>query len=209
MATLIFMALVVGILFIGQFSWVGWVVTIVGILLFVHIPPVKTNFLWWWGRFWTDNNTRLQTWWVVNIIFFLVLSVCTGQALVQTGGGCTPGKNFVSEKRQAAFVSRGNVLCENRTSQPWFRPKTLWMGWGILGLLIVGGIGYVPIALSDDLTRAKERRRTRLATQQGQPATTPVPVNGRAFTQRKFFEGLVAAGIMDVILGAIIGRERK
>ncbi len=212
MATLIFMAVVVGVLLIGQFSWVGWLVGLAGLLLFVHIPPVKTNFLWWWGRFWTDNNTRLRTWWVVNIFLFLVLVVCTGQALGQIDNQCVPGKNFASAEGRNNFVSRGGVLCEARVSHAWFSTKTLGMSWGLLGLFMVGGIIYVPVALSDELARAKERRRTRVASQQGRPVAPAATANGgRTFTRGRFFEGLVAAGIMDVIVGAIIhdGRERS
>ena len=78
-----------------------------------------------------------------------------------------------------------------------------------MGLLVIGGIGYVPIALSDDLARAKERRRTRVAAQQGQPVASTTTNGGRAFARGRFWEGLAAAGIMDVIVGAIIhdGRE--
>lgn len=212
MTTLIFVVIVVGVLLVGQFSWVGWLVGLVGVLLIVHIPPVKTNFLWWWGRFWTDNNTRLRTWWVLNILLFLALLVCTGQALMQYAGGCTPSKAFVDTKSEtaaqsrAAYVAQGRMLCENSISRPWFFKKTLGIAWGILVLAAFGGIVYVPIALSDDLARAKEHRRTRAVTQttqQGQPATA-LPAGGRAFTRGRFFEGLVAAGIMDVIVGAII-----
>lgn len=219
MATLIFIVVVLGILLIGQVSWIGWLVGLGVILLIVHIPPVKTNFLWWWGRFWTDNNTRLRTWWVANILLLLALVICTGQAIVQSAGGCTPKRAFVDLKdkpaaqQRAAFVAQGHVLCEDRISRAWFRAKTIWIGWGMLGLLVVGGIGYVPVALSDDLARATERRRTLAATraqQAPQPPAGAVPVS-RAFARGRFWEGLAAAGIMDVIVGAIIhdGRERS
>ncbi|MBI4225367.1 MAG: hypothetical protein HY617_03480 [Candidatus Sungbacteria bacterium] len=207
MATLIFIGIVFGILLIGQFSWIGWAVGLVGLLLFVHIPPIKTNFLWWWGRFWTDNNTRLRTWWMINILLFAALLACTGQALGQIDNRCVPGKNFATAEGRNNFISRGGILCEARVSRAWFSPKTLGMWWGIFGLSVVGGIGYVPIALSDELARAKERRRTRVATQQGQPTAPVATTNGRS--RGRFLEGLAAAGIMDVIVGAIIhdGRE--
>lgn len=210
MLFVIFVIGVLGALVIAREPLSSWVICLVVLLVIVHIPPVKRHFLWWLGRFVTNNNTRLGALWVLIILFFLSLLICTAQALGQIDNRCVPGKNFTNAQARSNFVSRGGVLCETRVSRAWYSPKTLLTGWGVLGLLALGGIGYVPIALSDDLARAKERRTARAATrttQQGQ-VTPATAVTGR-LTRGRFLEGLAAAGIMDVIVGAIIHQGRE
>lgn len=175
------------------------------------IPKVAGRMFHLGTSFRRNNDTRLRVWWLANILLILALIVCTFQALGQVGGGCIPEKNFGGDTAlRDRFVAKGHILCERKVSHQWFSPKTLLIFWGTLVVSVFGGIIYVPIAFSDELARANARRRERRAgraSQPGQPIATTAPANGRAFTQRRFFEGLAAAGIMDVIVGAILHRQ--